>query len=54
MDKRKRYVCYNSKGLKLGFIMLNANLDNHRLVFIDNKVLIKKKFPGTAFIKPAK
>lgn len=52
MNKRKRYACYNSKGLKLGFIELNANCENYRLIFIENRIIIKKKYPGTAFIKP--
>lgn len=53
MSKRRRYACYNSKGVKLGLIILNSNHDNHRLIFLENKSMIKQKYPGTAFIKPA-
>lgn len=51
MHNERTYVCYNSFRRKLGIIKLKSNSDDLKEIFIDNKILIKDKYPGTAFIK---
>lgn len=51
MENTKSYVCYNARSVKLGIIELKSNSTDVRKVFLDNKDIIKKTFPGTAFIK---
>jgi hypothetical protein len=47
----QKYTCYKFNGQRLGIIELKSNSDDLRKVFLDNKSVIKKAFPGTAFIK---
>ncbi|HGY2803560.1 TPA: hypothetical protein ACX14B_005659 [Citrobacter freundii] len=54
MSGLKKYACYKSSSVKLGFIYLNSNSENLREIFMENKVEIKRKFPGSAFIKLVK
>jgi len=52
MDKKEqKFVCYSSNGRKLGILTLKLNSDDLRQLFMDNKEIIKSKYPGTAFIK---
>lgn len=48
------FVCYKTSGLKLGVISITTDLTDPKEVFRINKEAIKRKYPGTAFIKKNK
>jgi len=54
MKNTKKFDCYNFKGLKLGVISIDTELENIRDIFLQHKTLIKAQYPGTAFIKPSR